>query len=532
MAADNDVYDVVQIGYGPVGQTHAALLGKLGHKVAVFERHAGLYALPRAGHVDHEIMRIFQSMGCIPAIEEDIFRCSTYGWRNQHGQTLIDIDWSADGISGWASDYLMYQPYVENALDEAVRRHPSVEVNHGWEAVSLTQLEDYCEVTLRAGMVDAEGEYSLSDTTRTVRARYVVGADGANSFIRRAAGLELEDIGFHEQWLVTDFRQKHPLHFEFDNGQICDPARPMCLFQIGKTHRRFEFMVMPGDDLATITHPERVWALVKEWLTPEDAELIRATVYTFRSANAPSWRSGRVLLIGDAAHLMPPFLGQGMCSGVRDAAALSWRLDLVLRGLSEDALLDSHMVERRPHVGAIIEQAVALGQVSCIIDPEQARLRDEAFFAGQVPAPPPFPILEDGVLRRRGGASSARLAGTLGPQGRIVLGAREGLADDVLGRGWQIISNDNVVKNLSAKSRSILAKLDVGILDFGSGSEAGLVDKDGAYARYFAETGVRAILVRPDFYVFGAVEQDEDLEDLVEELAAGLQFYEAEALTK
>src|SRR5258708_19453186 len=144
---DETIHDVVQIGYGPVGQVAAALLGRAGHDVAVFERHESLYGLPRAGHIDHEITRVFQSIGATGSILQDAFRCATYGWRNQHGDRLIDIDWSQEGISGWASDYLIYQPYLENALDAAARRHPTVSIHQGWEAVEILPHADFAEVT-------------------------------------------------------------------------------------------------------------------------------------------------------------------------------------------------------------------------------------------------------------------------------------------------------------------------------------------------------------------------------------------------
>ena len=521
MSADVESFDVVQIGFGPVGQVSAAALGRAGHKVGVFERFGGLYALPRAGHVDHEIMRGFQSIGAVEPMLADAFRCNKYGWRNQHGETLLDIDWSYDGVSGWASDYLIYQPYVEDALNNAVRRQPSVSVHHGWSAVSIEPGEDYVEVELAQGVLEGS-TYRLTGERRRVRGRYLIGADGANSIVRSQAGIELEDKGFNEQWLVTDFRQKEPLRFEFDNGQICDPERPMCLFQLGQTHRRFEFMVMPGDDLSKITTPEHVWSLVASWLSPAQAELIRATVYTFRSASASRWRSGRSLLIGDAAHLMPPFLGQGMCSGVRDALGLAWKLDLVLQGKASDALLDSHMIERKPHVDAITDQAVALGKVSCTIDPIAAAQRDQAFLSGNVPPPPPFPILEQGVLHDGAGAANTSLRGRLGPQGIIrTATGQEGLADDVIGGGWQLIAFDDLASTARPETADVLVRLGVKRLTFGEGA-GGAEDVDGVYKAYLEQAGAKAVLVRPDFYVYGAVEQGEALDALVEGLTSKL----------
>lgn len=507
---NNDhIYEVVQVGYGPVGQVNAALLGLYGHSVAVFERHSGLYALPRAGHVDHEIVRIFQTIDAADGVLEDAFRCANYGWRNQHGESLIDIDWSQEGISGWASDYLFYQPYLESALDAAARSHSKVSINHGWEAVDLKTHEDHVEVTFAKGKLNAAGEYVHSGERQSVRGRYLIGADGANSFTRQSAEIELQDLGFREQWLVTDFRQKRPLSFDFDNGQICDPARPLCLFQLGKTHRRFEFMVLPGEDPVQLASPECVWSLVSKWITPEDAELIRSTVYTFRSAIARHWRSGRILIAGDAAHLMPPFLGQGMCSGVRDVANLAWKLDLVLRGLANDDLLDTYMTERKPHVGAIIEQAVALGKVSCTIDPEAARQRDEAFFSGQIPPPPPFPWITEGILHE----AQRMLNGRLGPQALVEFAGSRGLADNIVGKGWQLICKAGTCSAVNNTTRAAFKALNIHVLELDECD--GIRDIDGVYTKYLDDAHADAVLVRPDFYVFGAADEYNSVDDLV-----------------
>lgn len=509
------MYDVVQVGYGPVGQICAALLGRKGYRVGVFERHSGLYALPRAGHFDHEIMRVIQSLGAAPAVLEDLFRCSRYLWQNQHGETLVDIDWSKDGVSGWASDYLFYQPHIENALDRAVRRCPTVDVHHGWEAKAIRQFTDHVEVDLEAYTLEADGSVSYGEQ-QTVKAAYVIGADGANSLVRTASGADMECLGFEEQWLVTDFRQKRPLTFAFDNGQICDPERPLCLFQLGQTHRRFEFMVMPGDDVAELLKPEKVWSLVSKWLSPDDAELIRATVYTFRSGTASAWRRGRALLAGDAAHLMPPFLGQGMCSGIRDAVNLVWRLDLVMRGVAPETLLDGYEVERRPHVRAIIDQAVALGRISCTIDPQVAAERDRMLLSGGTP-PPPFPWLSDGLLQSDPGSAAARLVGRLGPQGRVGHRGTGVLADDVVGTGWQLISLQDLSPELDAAARSTMDRLDIRHVVTG---ETGLGDPDGTYRAFFVEHGVKALLVRPDYYIFGAIDEGGSVPELLADLAA------------
>ncbi|RWI57063.1 MAG: bifunctional 3-(3-hydroxy-phenyl)propionate/3-hydroxycinnamic acid hydroxylase [Mesorhizobium sp.] len=500
-------YDVVVVGYGPTGQMVAAQLGVRGCKVGAFERYPGLYSLPRAGHVDHEIMRQLQSIGAVDRFLKDAFRMTKYYWRNAKGETLLTFDWDALGISGWASDYLLYQPHPEDALNASVSSEESVDVHHGWLATGIVQDADGVTLTLRRSKPDAT-------ETKTVRARYLIGADGANSFVRTALGIDQDDYGFNENWLVVDLRPKRVVHFEFDNGQICDPARPMCLFQLGKTHRRFEFMMMPGETREHLEKPETVWKLIKPWMAPDDADLIRNVVYTFRSSMATRWRDRRIFLAGDSAHLMPPFMGQGMCSGLRDAVNLSWKLDAVLRGVAEDALLDSYEAERKPHVKVVIDLSTEVGRISCITDPEAAAARDAAFLSGKVSPPPPFPWLQEGLLSAA--ADGAAVTGRLGPQGRIVSGGRKGLADDVVGRGhWQLISRTDLLGHLPSDLTSLLSSLGTVAISLDE-----VEDSDGIYGAYLDANGLEAVLVRPDFYVYGASASQAGMRMVLKELHA------------
>lgn len=440
---NDELYDVVQVGYGPVGQTMAALLGRQGHSVAVFERWPDLYALSRAGHCDHEIMRILQSVGGAAEVEAKAWPMTGYEWFNAEGEVLLRLDWDRDGPSGWHSDYLFYQPDLEEVLDRIVRTQPTVEVSRGWEAVSFVQHDGYVELTVRECGTGQSGPRQPSGTTRTVRARYVIGADGANSFVRRASGIGWEDLGFEAEWLVVDVRPHDPgMQIDMpDAGQICDPARPTSLFRwLGRRHCRWEFMLLPGEIREEMESPEASWRMLARWgLTPDNADLVRNRVYRFRSLLAEEWRTSRAILVGDAAHLMPPFMGQGMCSGLRDAKNLAWKLDLVLRGKADPALLDTYEPERKPHVRTVIEMSVELGKVICVSDPEMAAARDEAFFSGRVPPPPPFPGLVGGALHRDAYGTPVPPAGRLGVQGRVTYRGRTGLFDDVVGQGWAVI---------------------------------------------------------------------------------------------
>jgi 2-polyprenyl-6-methoxyphenol hydroxylase-like FAD-dependent oxidoreductase len=520
-------YDVVQIGYGPVGQALAAMLGASDWKIGVFERQEGLFGLPRAGHFDHEVARIFQGIGVLEDVLPELVAIESYAWFNQHRERLLTFNSEGNAVSGWPSSFMFHQPYVERALHNAVVRTGNVSVHFGWQAVEVLQQSDHVEVKLRPYGRSADA--SARSECRVVRARYLVAADGARSFTRNALGIEVEDLGFREEWLVIDLRLNQPLDTTTKdiktNGsyQICDPARPMMSAVLGAEFKRFGFMRMPGDPDGYLEKPETVWNLIRPFVTPDEAELIRSVVYEFRSILARQWRKGRVMLAGDAVHLMPPFMGQGMCAGVRDAANLAWKLDLVLRGRASDTLLDSYQIERRPHVRAYIDLSVHVGKISCTTDPTEAAARDATLKAGGMAPPPPPPRLEQGILQD--GRMGDWSVGSLGPQARIRVDDRLGLGDDILGhRRWQLISKRDPNSALSEATRAFLDDLNVAYIWFGSG---GAEDVDGVYAKWFADNKLEAAIVRPDFYVFGVAKSVEEIESLVLELRGRIAWKRA-----
>lgn len=501
----DDVVDIIQLGYGPVGQLSALLLGTSGHTVAVVEKHRGLYGLPRAGHFDHEIMRVFQQAGIAEKIEPRLAKAGPYVFRNQHGEELVRYDWGGVSLSGWWKDYYMYQPDVEDALDERVRALDDVAMWQGWEAVGIDQTEQLVELRIRNRDTSEE---------KIIRGRYLIATDGGSSFTRPAIGIKTDDLGFRERWLVVDYRLTEPVEFEFDNGQICDPARPLNLFQLGKSHRRFAFMVLPDEDTEVMARRDSAWQLIADHgINPDNAEIVRNTVYVFESTFATTWRKGRVFLAGDSAHVMPPFMGQGMCSGLRDVVNLAWKLDRVLQGASAESILDTYEQERLPHVVEVIRASVEAGRLSVTTDYEVAAARDQAFRDGTAPTPMPFPTLTAGMLSRDGSGDLGRLAGGLAPQGIVEVDGRRGLFDDVVGRGWILLAGDPVLGDISDTTRSVMDAAGIAVVvvreDFR--------DVDGVYARYFAERGVGAILYRPDFYVFGAASTPVGIERLVDQ---------------
>lgn len=535
---DNTLHDVVIIGYGPVGQSLSILLGERGYDVAVYERWPSLYPLPRAVFHDHEIRRVFHAMNMGAEVEKISQPSATYQWFNADWKTLVEIDWSAESISDGPVGYLFNQPSLEAILDRKAKSLPNVSVNQGWEAIELRQFADYAEVVLQHGTMQS-GTWTPTGETRTVRARFVVGADGANSFVRRSQGIAFEDLGFQEDWLVIDLQPNEGVKLDVpDIGQWCNPARPTTMVPGGPGYRRWEFMRLPGETLEDLQKPEKVWSLLAPWVTPEQATLVRYAVYTFRSLIAERWRDRRVLIAGDAAHQMPPFMGQGMCSGIRDVWNLVWRFDMIFKGIASPDILDAYTLERRPQVRAVIDASIEMGKVVCISDPAEAARRDEAFLSGNVPPLPPFPGLTDGLIRHTRNVSHGGIAGALSVHGQVRNRGVESRYDDVIPNGFHVIALD-VDPNtcLGEAARAALARMGASTVGL-TRNEGRLVadrvmyDVSGRYDTFFKSHRAAAIIVRPDYYIYGAAHTLDELPALVAGLKVelGLEANSAFAL--
>lgn len=520
-------FDVAIVGYGPVGQALAALLGQAGHRVAVFERFGEVYRLPRAVHLDHEIMRLLQSLGLSEVLADELVPVDEYRWLGADGEPLLRFEPRSPAPSGWEGDYMFFQPELERAIDRHAAAPAGVTIARGWTAEGLVQSGEHVELRLRRVTEAEPGRLVFTGETRTASARWVVGADGANSFVREASGISRRDLGFQERWLVVDV-EPHDMaavaHLPIAS-QRCDPARPTTIVQSGPRHRRWEFMLLPNEQASDFDDPELVWALLEPWYRPDDGPLTRSAVYEFRSMLADEMRSGRVLLVGDAAHLTPPFLGQGMCSGLRDAANLSWKLDLVLRGLAPESILDTIDSERQPQNEAIIGLAMELGKVLCQLDPQAAAERDVMLRGLEAPPPLDLPPLSGGVLHSALAAGSDPLVGALSTQGLVRRAGREGRFDDLVGRGFQLIVADgDPLIQLSSEHRALIATLDMSVASLDPSVPGGVADVDGRLTAWLADHSVHAVLVRPDFYVFGSAPSATALPELLDDLRSQLQL--------
>ncbi len=491
--------DVAIIGYGPVGKLLAIMLGRRGHQVVVVDRNQAGYPLPRAVTHCSDFARILQSVGLAPDTIPEITQPydDMYVWRNADQQTLVEVDWSGRGESGWYNTYFFHQPDLEDRLDQVAAALPSVVVHRGWEALGVSQHDDGVDVRLRR---------SGSAQERSLTARWVIGADGANSRVREWSSIAWRDRGFSYDWLVVDVRPRPGLEFPHVATQQCDHRRPATMVPGGPGRRRWEFMRLPGESRDMLNSAATAWRLLEPFgLSPDNADLERHSVYTFRACLAESWRAGRVLLAGDAAHLMPPFAGQGLGAGVRDAMNLSWKLDAVLRGLADPGLLDTYGPERQHHASAFIDFSVGLGQVICLTDPDEAAARDARMIAdrsaGVRPPAPPRPGLGPGLHRGPHG-------GELAIQGLVSLdGDVPRPFDDALGGPGALIARHSALASLPEATRHALADLDVHLVALAGPDEDGVrvvKDVDGTYVDWLDRLGADWVLVRPDFHLYSA----------------------------
>ncbi|WP_267388213.1 bifunctional 3-(3-hydroxy-phenyl)propionate/3-hydroxycinnamic acid hydroxylase [Sphingomonas sp. GC_Shp_3] len=508
-------FDIVIIGCGPVGGAAANLLGRAGLNVLVVEKQADPYPLPRAVHIDHEVMRIFQSAGVVDGFEPLARDTQGHLHIGADGGVLRYLGTAGQARRfGWSNDYFFYQPELEALLRERLAAMPNVTFWTGASAIGLNQDADGVTIALER-----------ADGGVQVRAGHVIACDGASSPTRAMLGVSLVDLGFEEPWLVVDVEMDGPVTFPPYAGlpigadlqqlsvMMCDPRRPTTIVPGRGNHRRWEFMLLPGEQDEAMRAPERVAALIAPWVGDLPHTVVRAATYRFHGLVADRWQVGRVFLAGDAAHQTPPFFGQGMCHGMRDVASLAWKLALVHRDLAGAPLLDGYQGEREPQVRAVISAAIEAGKYICELDPFAAAARDR-------------------IIREREATRTVHTAADLiNPITGLVLAASTGagerfiqprltdaeglsyLLDDVTGAGLRLfVAGDPV---LDAASADAFKRLGGGVVSI----EALQSD---TLAAWLAAHDAVAVLVRPDFYVFGTARTAAEVGPLLDAFLRGV----------
>jgi 3-(3-hydroxy-phenyl)propionate hydroxylase len=364
---------VIVVGAGPAGCTTALLLADFGLPVTLLERHIQPHPLPRAVHLDDEVARTLDRI--------DVSQGFLARSRPGSGLRLLDAshrvmaEFSRDHQAsqhGFPQANMFHQPDLEELMLARVERHPLIDFRRGAEVCGLDGTAGtVCSGAFGAGTEDPTGpveavrvDARIGGETQTFTGQVVLGCDGANSTIRQLAGITMDDLGFTERWLVVDIRVSDGLDTWDGVEQICDPARAATFMQVTGDRYRWEFRLRDGEDEADLITPAALGRLLQPWTGRDDLDglqIIRSATYTFRAQMASRFRSGRIFLLGDAAHLTPPFIGQGLAGGLRDADNLAWKLAYVLTGRAGDDLLDTYDSERRPHATALVKKAVRVG---------------------------------------------------------------------------------------------------------------------------------------------------------------------------
>ncbi len=501
-----NVFDVAIVGLGPVGATAANLLGKHGYKTIVIEREPGIYNKPRAISFDQEAMRIFQSIG----LTEEILPWTTQYrpalYLGSEGQVIRRIDPSPEPFPlHWLPNYLFNQPGLEKALRKGLERFDTIDVRLEHQLHSMAQKRDHVSLTVQD--LKRETEYELS-------ARYVWACDGASSSVRQLMDLPLEDLDFDEEWIVVDVKVNEPTKFPETNIQYCEPTRPSTYVVGPDNHRRWELMLNPDESPGDVVSDDYILGLLSRWGEPSNFNIWRAAVYRFHALVAEVWSKGTVYLLGDAAHQTPPFMGQGMCQGIRDAANLIWKLNQVERFEASATLFRHYERERKPHVKALTEFTKSLGETICERDPAKAKARDarleEDLRSGRMVTIRQnlIPNLTDGVLDLKNG-NPVGPAGRLFPQPNVVDSTgREALLDDIVGEGFLlVIQQPDTLHGLSDACRGWFERNGgqiIVVTDTPSGVEGHLTAMNSVLSNVFDEWNCSALLVRPDKYIFGA----------------------------
>ena len=505
-----EVFDVVVVGCGPVGGLAANYLGLQGLSALIIERDLSMFSQPRAFSCDDEAQRNFQAAGLEGELAVDLWPCKSMDYIDGSQRVLGTVAFEEldFGLSHPAISFFN-QPQLETVLRKGLERFPHSELRLGHELVGFTQDADSVTVQIkdrRTGRV------------REVRARYLLGCDGSHSTVRALMGVKMVGTSYEEPWIAISGRTKVPgPDFTY---YVCDPRRPGFVTRCVYNEVRMDFLLQENERTEMMEKAAVVERLLAPYVDPQSIQLQRASVYTFQAKVAERWRDGRVFLLGDAAHVMPPFAGQGLCSGVRDAMNLSWKLALVSRGAASEALLDTYESERHPHAVDMIKTTIAMGKVLLARNRLIAALRNALLkLLFRIPRTrrfvrnyefKPKALVSQGLIsggRRRKGSAE----GSYFPQPKVGLaGGKTARLDDVGGRGFRVLtlaSADGTVRQSAETLAREVGGLCLRILPAERAEEAragDVVDISGKLAAWFAQYHADAAVVRPDHYVYGA----------------------------
>ncbi len=513
--AKDTMFDVLVVGLGPVGSLGAILFAEAGLKVAAIEKEADVYMLPRAVNLDGEIIRALQPIGLAATVQhmmQPLRRGERAGFANARHEWLFGVDAQPMGSNGWQPSNMFDQPELEAFLRETALSHANVTAYVGYEMTQFTS--DPGQVRVMARGPDREA---------TLNADYLVACDGANSPIRKALDIGWRDLGYDQDWLVVDVEMIKPHALPNEVLQVCDPERIHTYVATKDPYRRWEFQLNTGETAAQMLNHETIHGLLEAWTDKDTYNIRRAAVYQFHAAIAEKWQQGRIFLAGDAAHQTPPFLGQGMNTGMRDVINLAWKLPLVLSGICTSSFLDTYQAERDDHAHDLVSWAVDMGQLMQHLAAAEAaeragkeppKMRQNSRKSGYGQGREQPPIRSGAVLTEQ--VSNEGATGYLLPQ-PVVRNSSGTVVrfDELIGPHFAVISYGPPQFNTA--SVELINALKIQVIDISK-----LAFLHGRFPDWLGAGS--ALLLRPDRLVFGHTDASISLDSLLERFARAIKY--------
>ena len=476
-------YDVAIIGLGPTGGTLANLIALGGFSVIVLDKEKSFYPLPRAVHFDDEVMRVFQTIGITNSFLNHTIINKGTKFVNSKGKVILD--WPRPRKvteNGWYPSYRFNQPDLEKQLRKKLREYKRVEIKQNADVKKVQNInKDYVRILFKN---------SVDKKTQEVNAKYVIGCDGANSITRKLMGTNMDNLGFTQKWAVVDLiLKKNKKNLPDRTIQYSNPNQPATYCRNVGKRRRWEFAIRNNLSNKKVLSEKYIWNFLKPWLKKKEAYLERKTIYTFKSAISRKWRKGRIFISGDAAHLMPPFMGQGMCAGIRDASNLAWKIMKCLENNHDEKLLDTYQSERFTNVKEYIETTMRMGEFINAVESIQITDNITSSTDGIKSMKSIKPRLGSGL-----GKKKDKNRGKIFPQFMKKNGKN---LDDKFSKNPLLIVSSNIKKKISKKLNHIKSINVIGL------------------SKYLESINSYAIIVRPDRFIFQSCDKAKNFKKLV-----------------
>ena len=517
-------YDIAIIGYGPVGAVTANLFGQKGFNTIVIEPKKEIWDIPRAVHFDGQTQRIFQTMGFMDEISKIIHPMEGINFLNNKGKSIVNINLKLDEpINGYDESVFFNQPIFEKFLRSEAIKHNNIDIKLGYKLTNIDAQESINNLTL-LNINNEENEYITSS--------YVLACDGANSFVRKALNIESFDYKCDQDWVVVDYQVDEKYKINTDRYQICDYKRPTTIVPITGQHVRWEFKVNPDDNLETLEDEKNIRKMMKPhlWrLNPEiplnSGKLLRSSAYTFHGLLAKNFKFNNCFLLGDAAHQMPPFLGQGLCQGIKDSYNLCWKLSGVMNNIFNKEILNTYSLERKGIVDFVIKGAMKQGDIIGSQDWLTATLRDiylnVASYIPKLLKPLKFQKpwkIKNGMIDNYLFPNDVN--GVIIPHPSLDIKVDNKLFDQFLGNNFGILlfQNDinvfNEIKNLESAK---IFDNNIHLM-----TEDNEFNQDKKISNWAKENNISAAIIRPDQHIYGCVD-DEDIVSNIDKLTIKLK---------